>query len=829
MSENIWDKNRQNIQNVELVSEMKKSYIDYAMSVIVSRALPDVRDGLKPVHRRILYTMYEDNLTPDRMFRKSATTVGDVLGRYHPHGDASVYDALVRLAQDFSLRYPLVEGHGNFGSVDGDPPAYTEARMSKISLEMLTDIDKETVNFLPNFDNQRKEPEVLPSRFPNLLVNGSQGIAVGMATNIPPHNLSETIDAVLCVLDDEFADLDDLMEHIKGPDFPTKGIIIGRSGIRAAYGTGRGRIKVRARAEIEEMHGNRSRIVVTELPYMVNKARLIENIADLHKDKRLDMISGLRDESGRDGMKIVIELKREANPQVVLNQLYSMTQMQTTFGIILLALSNGQPKVFTLREMLDEYIAHQKDIIVRRTRYDLRKAEERAHILEGLHIAVNNIDEVIRIIRSSYNDARQRLMDRFSLSEIQAQAILEMQLRRLQGLEIEKIETELEQIKLKIADYLDILAHDTRVVEIIKAELLEIKKKYGDARRTEIELIEDEIDIEDLIDEEDCVYTLTHLGYIKRLSADTYRSQKRGGKGISAMTTRDEDFAETVFIASTHDQILFFTDRGRLYRKKGYMVPEAGRTAKGMNIINLLPLEPEENVTAMMAIREFSETEYLMMITRAGVVKRCCLSDLNTVRKGGIRAINLAEDDSLISVFKTDGKQAVIIATREGKAICFDENDCRPMGRTASGVRGIWLDEGDYCIGAARVNENSTLLTVTENGYGKRTRIEEYMRGPDGEKLPQRRGGKGLNNYRLTAATGKVAAVKVVDENDDVLMISDDGTIIRMETEDINLYSRTTQGVRVMRLSEGAKVISVAKIARETAEGGEEEETQKSE
>ena len=805
----------QNILPVEIVSEMKKSYIDYAMSVIVARALPDVRDGLKPVHRRILYTMYEDNLTPDRMFRKSATTVGDVLGRYHPHGDASVYDALVRLAQDFSLRYPLVDGHGNFGSVDGDPPAayrYTEARMSKISLEMLSDIEKETVDFEPNFDNQRKEPSVLPSRFPNLLVNGSQGIAVGMATNIPPHNLREVIDGVIAVLDNEEADLDDIMEHIQGPDFPTSGIIMGRAGIRAAYATGRGKIKVRARASIEEMHGGRYRIVVTEIPYMVNKSRLIESIADLYKDKRLEGISALRDESGRDGMKIVIELKRDANPQVVLNQLYAMTQLQTTFGIILLALVGGQPKVLSLREILDEYIAHQKNVIVRRTRYDLRKAEERAHILEGLHIAVNNLDEVIRIIRSSYDNAKQRLMERFELSDAQAQAILELQLRRLQGLEIEKIEAELREIELKIADYKDILANDYRVVGILKDELTAIRNRYGDERKTEIELIDDEIDIEDLIDETDCVYTLTHFGYIKRLSTDTYRSQRRGGKGVSAMTTREEDFAETLFIASTHDQILFFTDQGRLSRKKGYQVPEAGRTAKGTNIINLLPLEAGEKVTAMLPVREFSEDEYLAMVTRGGTVKRIALSALDTVRKGGIRALTLDEGDSLISVSRTDGKQSVIIATREGRAICFDENDIRPTGRTAAGVRGIRLDEGDYAVGAALADESCSLLTITEYGYGKRTPIGEYMRGADGEKSPQRRGGKGLANCRLTEKTGKVAATMSVGEDDDVLVIADDGPVIRMAPRDINEYSRVAQGVRIMRLAEGAKVISTARL-----------------
>ncbi|NLM61894.1 MAG: DNA gyrase subunit A [Clostridiales bacterium] len=808
----------QSIVPVEIVREMKRSYIDYAMSVIVARALPDVRDGLKPVHRRILYTMYEDGLTPDKPFRKSATTVGDVLGRYHPHGDASVYDALVRLAQDFSLRYPLVEGHGNFGSIDGDPPAayrYTEARMSRIALEMLGDIDKETVDFQPNFDNQRKEPEVLPSRFPNLLVNGSQGIAVGMATNIPPHNLKETIDAIVCILDNPEADLDDLMEHIKGPDFPTYGIISGRAGIRAAYATGRGRIKVKARSEIQEMSGNRFRIVVTELPYMVNKSRLIESIANLHKDKKIEGISALRDESGRHGMKIVIELKREANPQVVLNRLYAMTQMQTTFGIINLALVNGVPKVLSLREMLDEYISHQKVVIVRRTQYDLKKAEERAHILEGLHIAVENIDEVIRIIRSSYDDAKQRLMERFDLSDAQGQAIIDMRLGRLQGLEIEKIENELRELRLKIEDYKDILANESRVIAILKEELLQISKKFGDERRTEIEQVEDELDIEDLIDKTDCVYTLTHLGYIKRQDCDVYRTQRRGGRGISAMTTREEDFAETIFVASSHDMILFFTNQGRIYNKKGYMIPESGRTAKGMNIVNLLPLEPEEKVTAMIPVQEFTDEEYLVMTTKKGTVKRTKLSDFDTVRKGGIRALTLEEGDELISVRRTDGNQKIIIATRNGMAICFDENDIRPMGRSAIGVRGIRLEGDDYVIGAVQTITGGTLLTITENGYGKRTPVDEYLRGGEDERQPQRRGGKGLLNYRITEKTGFVAAVLMVTEEDDIIVISDDGTLIRMPSTDINIYSRATQGVIVMRVNEGSRVIGAARLDRE--------------
>jgi DNA gyrase subunit A len=817
----------QHIVQVELVREMKSSYIDYAMSVIVSRALPDVRDGLKPVHRRILYTMYEDGLTPDKPFRKSATTVGDVLGRYHPHGDSSVYDALVRLAQDFSMRYPLVEGHGNFGSVDGDPPAayrYTEARMSKISLELLADIDKDTVDFQPNFDNQRKEPDVLPSRFPNLLVNGSQGIAVGMATNIPPHNLREVVSAVICILDNPEADLNDLMEHIKGPDFPTYGIISGYSGIRSAYATGRGRIRVKARSEIQEMGSNRYRIVVTELPYMVNKSRLVESIAKLYKEKRLEGISALRDESGRDGMKIVIELKRDANPQVIQNRLYAMTQMQTTFGVINLALVNGEPKVLSLREMLDEYIAHQKVIIERRTQYELKKAEERAHILEGLHIAVENIDEVIRIIRSSYNDAKQRLIERFDLSDAQGQAIIDLRLGRLQGLEIEKIETELNQLRIKIADLKDILANEHRVVALLKEELTQIADKFGDERRTEIVQDEDEVDIEDLIEETECVYTLTHLGYIKRQGCDVYQSQRRGGRGISSMTTRDEDFAETIYVASTHDNLLFFTNKGRLYNKKGYTIPESSRTARGMNIVNLLPLEPEEKVTAMIPVNKFSEDEYLVMTTRNGICKRIKLSELETSRKGGIRALTLEDGDDLISVRKTDGNQQMILATRNGMAICFDENDIRPMGRSAMGVRGIRLEGDDYVIGAVRTRPNATLLTITDNGYGKRTPVDEYLRGGEDEREPQKRGGKGLINYRITEKTGLIATIQMVTDEDDVIVISDDGTLIRMAATDINIFSRSTQGVRVMRVNEDTHVIASARLVREDDEEENENE-----
>ncbi len=825
----------QTIVEINLEKEMQTAYIDYAMSVIVGRALPDVRDGLKPVHRRILYTMYEGGLTSNNKFSKSVATVGDTLKKYHPHGDQSVYDAMVRLAQDFSMRYPLVEGRGNFGSVDGDPAAayrYTEARMAKISNEMLRDIDKETVDFLPNFDETRKEPIVLPSRFPNLLVNGSSGIAVGMTTNIPPHNLGETIDAVICVLDHPDATLDDLMEHIKGPDFPTYGRIMGRAGIRAAYATGKGRIKVRAQTEMEEFGQNRTRIIVTELPYQVNKARLIENIAEQVRDKRLEGISGLRDESDREGMRIVIELKRDANPQVVLNRLFNSTQLQITFAVVLLALvdNQSQPKILSLRDILDEYIAYQQEVIVRRTKYDLRKVQERAHLLEGLRIAVDHIDEVIQIIRTSYDDAKERLMDRFSLSEVQAQAILEMQLRRLQGLERDKIEQEYKELLEKIKWYQSLLASDELRKELLKEELLEIKAKYNNPRRTVIEAVEDEIDIEDLIEEEDCVYTLTDAGYIKRMPASTYRTQKRGGKGITAMTTREEDFVETLFVASTHDYILFFTNRGKVHRKKGYLIPEAGRTAKGTNLVNILPLEPGEKVNTMIHVREFPENQYLTMITKAGTVKRITLASINTARKSGIRAIHLEENDELISVRETDGNQNIILATHDGMAICFKETDVRVMGRDAVGVRGIRLRDGDYVIGAARARKKGALLTVTENGYGKRTSIEEYLRGgnledeTDGNRQPQHRGGFGLQNYSITEKTGKVAAVKVVDEDDDIMIISDDGTIIRMAAKDVNLYGRNTKGVILMRVAEGSKVISLARTEREeTEEEGNEE------
>ena len=812
----------QKIVEINLEHEMQDAYIEYAMSVIVGRALPDVRDGLKPVHRRILYSMYESGLTSDKAFKKSATCVGDVLGKYHPHGDQSVYDALVRLAQDFSMRYPLVDGHGNFGSVDGDPPAayrYTEARMAKIANEMLRDIEKETVDWDPNFDESLKEPRVIPSRFPNLLVNGSSGIAVGMTTNIPPHNLREVIDATICVLDNPEAELDDLMEHIKGPDFPTKGIIMGRSGIRAAYATGKGHIRVRARTEMEEFGNNRTRIIVTELPYQVNKSRLVENIADQVHDKRLEGISGLRDESdGKKGMRIVIELKKDANPQVVLNRLFAQTQMQTTFAIVMLALVNNQkqPKILTLRQILDEYIAFQEEVITRRTIFDRRKAEERAHLLKGLLIAQDNIDEVIRIIRESYDNAKERLMERFGLDEVQSQAILDMQLKRLQGLEKEKLEAEYAELMKKIAYYNDLLSNEQMLRGVLKEELTEIRNKYGDERKTEIGFVEDDIDIEDLIEEEECVFTLTSAGYIKRLPASTYRAQRRGGKGISAQTLKEEDMVETVFTASTHDFILFFTNKGRVHRKKGYQIPEAGRTAKGTNIVNVLPVESDEKVTAMIHLREFPEDRYLVMVTRNGTVKRLQLSSINTARKAGIRCITLDEGDELIAVRETDGEQAVLIVTHEGMAICFKETDVRCMGRDAYGVRGIKLRDGDYVVAAARAKRDHQVLMITENGFGKRTEMDEYIRA-DG---PQNRGGYGLKGYQVTDKTGPIAAMKVVNENDDILIISDDGTIIRTHAVGINVYSRTAQGVKVMHLSEGVKVISIARTERE-----EEEET----
>ena len=810
----------QKIIQSELVHEMQTSYIEYAMSVIVGRALPDVRDGLKPVHRRILYAMYEDNLTSDKPFKKSATCVGDVLGRYHPHGDASVYDAMVRLAQDFSMRYMLVDGHGNFGSVDGDPPAayrYTEARLSKIANEMLRDIDKDTVDWDPNFDETRREPRVLPCRFPNLLVNGSSGIAVGMATNIPPHNLTEVINACVCVLENPDATLSDLMQHVTGPDFPTRGIIVGRSGIRAAYATGRGRVVVRARTETETWGHDRIRIIVTELPYQVNKRQLIQNISEQVRDKKLDGISGLRDESDRNGMRIVIELKKDANTQVVLNRLFAQTQMQTTFAVNMLALvdNQSQPKILSLRHILDEYLTFQEEIIVRRTKFDLKKALERAHLLEGLLIAEENIDEVIRIIRESYDNAKENLMQRFSLSEVQAQAILDMRLKALQGLEREKLQNEYDELEQRIAYFRELLADPEKVKGVLRDELIAIRDKYGDARKTEIQDIEDDIDIEDLIEEEQCVFTLSHGGNIKRVPVDEYTAQKRGGKGVRAATLRDEDYVETVFTASTHDYILFFTDRGRCYRKKGYLIPEAGRTARGVNIVNFIQVEKDEKVSAMLHVREMDDDSFLVFATRSGTVKRMALSALRNIRTSGIRALTLDEGDELINVMRTDGEQNILMATHNGQAICFAETDVRPMGREAVGVRGIRLKDGDWVVGAEIAQPDASVLSITEHGYGKRTPAAEYIRG--GEE-PQHRGGSGMKNYNITDKTGPVAAVKVVQDSDDVLVVSDDGVIIRMEAAGISELGRATQGVRIMRLSEGARVISVALTDRAESE-----------
>ena len=813
----------QTIVQSELVQEMKSSYIDYAMSVIVGRALPDVRDGLKPVHRRILYAMYEDGLTSDKPFKKSATCVGDVLGRYHPHGDASVYDAMVRLAQDFSMRYMLVDGHGNFGSVDGDPPAayrYTEARMSKLCNEMLRDIDKDTVNWDPNFDESRKEPRVLPSRFPNLLVNGSSGIAVGMATNIPPHNLREVIDACVCVLDNPEADLLDLMDHIQGPDFPTRGIIMGRSGIRAAYSTGRGKITVRARTELEEFGQNRQRIIVTELPYQVNKRQLIAAMADQVRDKRLEGISDIRDETDRNGMRIVIELKKDANAQVVLNRLFAQTQMQTTFGVTMLALVNNQtqPKILSLRHMLDEYLAFQEEIITRRTQYDLKKALERQHVLEGLLIAEQNIDEVIKTIRESYDDAKERLMAKFNLSEIQAQVVLDMQLKRLQGLEREKLQNEYDELEKRIEYYRELLSDENMLKGVLKDELLAIRDKYGDDRRTEIQDVEDEIDIEDLIEEEQCVFTLSHAGYIKRVPASTYRAQKRGGRGVTGQTLKEEDFVESVFSASTHDYILFFTSLGKVHRKKGYQIPEAGRTAKGTNIVNILPLEPGETVTAGITVHEFDD-DNLMFVTKQGTVKRVLLSSLNTARKAGIRALTLNEGDELIAVMKTNGENNILLATKDGFAICFNESDVRVMGRDAAGVKGITLLDGDEVVGAGIAEPDKQLLTVTELGYGKRTEMNEYLRLDEtGERRPQQRGGKGLKNYNITAKTGTIAGIAIVSGEDDVMLIENGGVLIRMAASDINVYKRDTQGVILMRVEEGNRVISIERVDPEQEE-----------
>ena len=818
----------QKIIQSELVHEMQTSYIEYAMSVIVGRALPDVRDGLKPVHRRILYAMYEDNLTSDKPFKKSATCVGDVLGRYHPHGDASVYDAMVRLAQDFSMRYMLVDGHGNFGSVDGDPPAayrYTEARLSKIANEMLRDIDKDTVDWDPNFDETRREPRVLPCRFPNLLVNGSSGIAVGMATNIPPHNLTEVINACVCVLENPDATLSDLMQHVTGPDFPTKGIIVGRSGIRAAYATGRGRVVVRARTETETWGHDRIRIIVTELPYQVNKRQLIQNISEQVRDKKLDGISGLRDESDRNGMRIVIELKKDANTQVVLNRLFAQTQMQTTFAVNMLALvdNQSQPKILSLRHILDEYLTFQEEIIVRRTKFDLKKALERAHLLEGLLIAEENIDEVIRIIRESYDNAKENLMQRFSLSDVQAQAILDMRLKALQGLEREKLQNEYDELEQRIAYFRELLADPEKVKGVLRDELIAIRDKYGDARKTEIQDIEDDIDIEDLIEEEQCVFTLSHGGNIKRVPVDEYTAQKRGGKGVRAATLRDEDYVETVFTASTHDYILFFTDRGRCYRKKGYLIPEAGRTARGVNIVNFIQVEKDEKVSAMLHVREMDDDSFLVFATRSGTVKRMALSALRNIRTSGIRALTLDEGDELINVMRTDGSQNILMATHNGQAICFAEKDVRAMGREAVGVRGIRLKDGDWVVGAEIAQPDASVLSITERGYGKRTPAAEYIRG--GEE-PQHRGGSGMKNYNITDKTGPVAAVKVVQDSDDVLVVSDDGVIIRMEAAGISELGRATQGVRIMRLSEGARVISVALTDRAESEDAPAGETE---
>ena len=813
----------QHIVESPLVPEMENSYIEYAMSVIVGRALPDVRDGLKPVHRRILYAMYEDNLTSDKPFKKSATCVGDVLGRYHPHGDASVYDALVRLAQDFSMRYMLVDGHGNFGSVDGDPPAayrYTEARLSKISNEMLRDIEKDTVDWDPNFDESRKEPRVLPCRFPNLLVNGSSGIAVGMATNIPPHNLREVIGACICVLDNPDATLSDLMEHVKGPDFPTRGIIMGRSGIRAAYATGRGRLMVRARHEFEEFNNGRTRIVITELPYQVNKRMLIKAIADQVEDKRLEGISDIRDESDRNGMRMVIELKRDANAQVVLNRLFAQTQLQTTFAINMLALveNQRQPKILSLRHIIDEYLKFQEEIIVRRTRFDLKKAQERAHLLEGLLVAQDNIDEVIRIIRSSYDNAKENLMSRFGLDDVQAQAILDMQLKRLQGLDREKLQTEYKELEEKIAYFLRVLSDEGLVKSILKEELTAIADKFGDDRKTEIQDVEDELDIEDLIEEEQCVFTLTENGYIKRTPVSEYAAQSKGGMGKKGITTRDEDTVVDVFTASTHDYILFFTDTGKVYRKKGYQIPESGKAAKGVNIVNIIQVETGERVQAMLHFRETGDEElYLFMTTRDGTVKRLEVSALKNLRNNGIRALTLDEGDQLISVVETRGHDRVLIATHDGQAVCFDETDVRAMGRVAVGVRGIRLREGDYVIGAARADEGKTVLSITENGYGKRTPIEEYR--------VTGRGGLGVKNYMVTDKTGDVVGMKVVDGTEDLLLVTAAGILIRTPVENIRVAGRATQGVIVMRFKEeGDRVISLALADPEEKEASSPEE-----
>lgn len=832
------EEKKENLIQVDLREIMETSFLDYSMSVIVQRALPDVRDGLKPVHRRILYTMYENALWPEKAYRKCADTVGSVLGRYHPHGDASVYDALVRLAQDFSMRYMLIDGHGNFGSVDGDPPAayrYTEARMSKLSVEMLKDIEKDTVDFSPNYDDRLKEPNVLPSHFPNILVNGSTGIAVGMATNIPPHNMGEVLDGVCAMVDNPDIDLDGLMQYIKGPDFPTGGIIMGRSGIRAAYGTGRGRIYVRARAEIVEKPNGRYQIVVTELPYQVNKARLIENIAELVKDKRIDGISNIDDHSDRNGMHIAIDIKREASPQLVLNHLYSLTQMQVTFGVIMLAIVDGQPKLLTLRDILREYIKFQSEVVLRRTQFDLKKAQERAHILEGLMIALDFIDEVIAILRNSKSipEGKVALMERFGLDDVQAQAIVQMRLGQLTGLERTKLEEELAALRLKIADFLDIIASEARRYGIIKDEAMEMKKRFSDERRTEIAAISGEMDVEDLIPEEDCVLTLTNFGYVKRQTLDTYRTQRRGGRGISGMSRREEDVASELFIANSHDFVLFFSDRGRVYRLKCYEIPEGSRTSRGMNITNLLPLEPEERITSMLRVTKSEEEDhFLTMVTKNAVIKRVALSAFRNVRKNGLIALDLAEDDELSWVRLTSGRDDLLVATRFGKVIRFHEADVREMGRQARGVRAIRLAEGDVVVGMSVLRENGLVLTVSETGYGRLSNPEDYRL--------QRRGGMGILNYHVEKY-GNVAAIKVVDLDDDIILIADDGVIIRIEAGSIRICARPSKGVRVMKVNEGSKVITMARAPHDdeeeisaveddgTAEEGEDEPVTKAE
>lgn len=807
---------RENIVDVEIVSEMKTSYIDYAMSVIIARALPDVRDGLKPVHRRILYTMHQAGYTPDKPYKKCAATVGDVLGKYHPHGDASVYDAMVRMAQDFSLRYPLIDGHGNFGSVDGDPPAayrYTESRMSRVALEMLKDIDKETVDFMPNFDESLKEPVVLPSRVPSLLINGSSGIAVGMATNIPPHNLTEVINGVIAYIDNPEVTIDELMNHIKGPDFPTAGIIMGRSGIRAAYHTGRGKILVRAKTHIEGEEGSKQKIIVTELPYQVNKARLIEKIADLVRDKRIDGITGLRDESDRNGMRIVIELRRDANANVVLNMLFKNTQMQDTFGVIMLALVDNQPKILTLKGVLANYVRFQEEVIRRRTKFDLDRALARAHILEGLLIALDHIDEVIKTIRESYDDAKERLMERFSLSDRQSQAILDMRLARLQGLEKEKLENEYADLEEKIAYYRRVLEDEGLVLSIIKDELTEIKERFGDERKTEITNVVDDIDIEDLIEEEENVITLTHFGYVKRMPSDTYRIQRKGGRGITGIQTREEDFVEKIISSSTHDNILFFTNKGRMYRLKVYQLPEAGRQAKGTPIINLIPIENGESITAMITLRQFEDDKYIVMVTKNGIIKRTGLTEYDSARKNtALLAISLDEGDELVSVKLTDGGSDIFIGTYNGMSIRFNENDVRRMGRVTRGVKALTLREGDFVIGAATNSEGESLLVVTENGFGKKTALTEYRE--------QSRGGIGLKNYNIGEKTGNVIALHTVSDDDDIMLITNEGVVIRLATSEIRAIGRSTAGVRLMRLSEGVKVVSAAKCEHEQEDDG---------